>query len=127
MRAGGCAHARARTHAHASAHAYASAGVGARRPGVKWKESNPLQKLAAMPRRQDSAHKDAPPGKPQQSSLVRASRGVLQPRHLRGRSLSHFSMRRSSPAPKPAKELPLGWSRLMSPLVFSLVPRSQEW
>ncbi len=55
------------------------------------------------------------------------SLGVIHPKHLRGRSFTNMSMRLNSFWPIPANEDFFGWSRRISPLVFSFVPRSHEW
>jgi len=53
--------------------------------------------------------------------------GVLKPRHFRGRLLSRSMMLRSFSSVRVRKSVPLGRYCRMSPLVFSLSPRSQEW
>jgi hypothetical protein len=54
------------------------------------------------------------------------SLGVIHPKHFRGRSLRNVSMRLRCAVVIFANEDLLGCSLRMSPLVFSLVPRSQE-
>ena len=54
------------------------------------------------------------------------SLGVIHLRHFLGRSFRNLSMRLSAPFPIPRKEDFLGCSLRTKPLVFSLVPRSQE-
>ncbi len=55
------------------------------------------------------------------------SLGVIHPRHLRGRSFKYSSIRWSSSSAISSKEDCFGWSLRTNPLVFSFVPRSQEW
>ena len=52
--------------------------------------------------------------------------GVIHPRHFRGRSFRYASIRCKLALPMPTNEVFLGCSRRIRPLVFSLVPRSQE-
>ncbi len=55
------------------------------------------------------------------------SRGVIQPKHARGRSFKYLSIRSSSAPSISLKDDFFGCSLRIRPLMFSFVPRSQEW